>query len=169
MNTIGSFLFLQIALVFNHQRPKWLHALLSGLGRGWKHWLSKLVFNWKLAGLRALHYSSPRQESSASYIPPAAASASGAEMERAEERGKADRYIGQRKKSNSVHKERIPKHKQPYPGIHTFLQLTNYWLPVSLKGAAARMSLVLITVVRQPNFVFPSVYLACFQCNWCLC
>lgn len=40
-----------------------LAAVLSGAGRDWKHWLSKLVFNWKLAGHRALHYSSLRQES----------------------------------------------------------------------------------------------------------
>lgn len=88
---------------FNFQRPVLLPTLLSGDARGWKHWLSKLVFNWKLAGLRALHYSSPRQESSASYIPSAAeagaAAASRAGRKRERERGKADRYIGQRNKA----------------------------------------------------------------------
>jgi len=73
-----------IDLFYNFQKPVWLPALLSGAGRGWKHWLSKLVFNWKLAGLQALHYSSPRQESSASYIPSAAATGAAASASRAE-------------------------------------------------------------------------------------
>ncbi|GAA6065911.1 uncharacterized [Tachysurus ichikawai] len=36
-----------------------LCTALSGAGGGWKHWLSKLVFKWNFAGLRALHYSWP--------------------------------------------------------------------------------------------------------------
>lgn len=79
---------------FNFQRPVLLPALLSGDGRGWKHWLSKLVFNWKLAGLRALHYSSPRQESSASYIPSAAA-AGAAAASRAGRKREREREGGQ--------------------------------------------------------------------------